>query len=447
MKWLFVKNNKMTPQRGILLYYLFALILATAVLSLPVLYDKKISFIDILFVAASALSVTGLSPVDISDTFNVGGYIVLMIIMNIGGVGIMAMGTLIWLLLGQRIGLNERIQIMVDNNQSKFSGAVRLVIDIITLILAVEIIGAVFYFIYFMSHTGDLSYSLLHSAFLTVSATSNGGMDLFSTSLIQYHDEYLLQIPVMLQIFLGSIGYPVLIEIKHFFSKKHETFRFSLFTKVAVSMYGFLFAVGTALIFLLEWKEYFRESIWNGLMNAMFLSVTTRSGGLTTVAVDTLNESTQLVMSALMFIGASPSSAGGGIRTTTFAILILFLIAFSRGRESIHIFNRQLVTEDINKAFAVISLAVILVFSGVISIVYIENSTFNVVDVIFEITSAFGTTGISTGITSELSAPSKAIIILFMFIGRIGFISFLLSIGGRQHTYNYKYPEERLMVG
>lgn len=447
MKRLFIRNNKMTPQRGILLYYLFALILATAVLSLPILYDNKISFIDTLFIAASALSVTGLSPVDIAATFNVGGYIILMVIMNIGGVGIMAMGTLIWLLLGQRIGLNERIQIMVDNNQSKFSGAVRLVIDIITLILAVEIIGAIFYFIYFMSHTGDLSYALLHSTFLTVSATSNGGLDLFSTSLIQYDDEYLLQIPVMLQIFLGSIGYPVLIELKHFFSKKHKSFRFSLFTKVAVSMYGLLFAAGTALIFLLEWKEYFRESIWHGLMNAMFLSVTTRSGGLTTVAVDTLNESTQLIMSALMFIGASPSSAGGGIRTTTFAILILFLIAFSRGRESIHIFNRQLVTEDINKAFAVISLAVILVFSGIISIVYIENSTFNIVDVIFEITSAFGTAGISTGITSELSSLSKAIIIIFMFIGRIGFISFLLSIGGRQHTYNYKYPEERLMVG
>lgn len=439
--------NQVSPQRGILLYYLIALIVATAVLSLPFLYQNKISFIDIVFVAASGLSVTGLSPVDIAHTFNLGGYVVLMFIMNIGGVGIMVMGTLIWILLGHKIGLKERIHIMVDTNQHKFSGAVKLVIDIVTLILAVEVVGAVVYFINFITQTGDLGYSLLHSIFMSVSATSNGGLDVFSSSLVQYDKDYWLQITMMLQIFLGSIGYPVLIEVKRYFSKKHKAFRFTLFTKVTTLMYGILFITGTMFIFLLEWKEYFKEGPLHALMNSMFLSVTSRSGGLTTVAIDALNESTQLILSALMFIGASPSSAGGGIRTTTFAILVLFLIAFSRGRESIHIFNRQLVREDINRAFAVISLAVILVFSGVISIIYIEDSKFGVVDVIFEVTSAFGTAGISTGITEELSSLSKVIIMLFMFIGRIGFVSFLLSIGGKQHTYNYKLPEERLMVG
>lgn len=439
--------QRMTPQRGILLYYLVALIVSTAVLSLPFIYNNETTFINRLFVASSALSVTGLSPVDIAHTYNLGGYIILIVIMNIGGVGIMTMSTIVWIVLGYRVGLKERIQIMVDNNQDKFSGAVKLVIDIITLIFIVEIAGAVIYFIYFMSNSGDISYSLLHSIFLSVSATTNGGMDLFSSSLIQYDHEFLLQVPVMLQIFLGSIGYPVLIEVKSYFSKRHKNFRFSLYTKVATSMYGILFAGGTLLIFLSEWQEHFREGVFHALMNSMFLSVTTRSGGLTTVDIDSLNEATQLMMSALMFIGASPSSAGGGIRTTTFAILILFIISFSRGRQSIHVFHKQLVREDVEKAFAVISLALFLVFTGVVSIVYIEGVKFSVIDVIFEVTSAFGTSGVSTGITGDLSVLSKLIIIVFMFIGKIGFISFLLSMGGRQHKYSYELPKERLMVG
>lgn len=439
--------HKMTPQRWILFYYLAALIVSTALLSMPFLYSAPVSFTDIMFIASSALSVTGLSSVDIAYTYNTGGYIVLMIIMNIGGVGIMTMGTLVWLLLGHRISLKERIQIMVDNNQNKVSGIVKLVIDIITLILIVEIVGAVIYFIYFMNETGNVSYSLLHGIFLSVSATSNGGLDLFSSSLIQYDHEYILQIPVMIQIFLGSIGYPVLIEVKTYVSKRHKHFKFSLFTKIAVSMYGILFLAGTAVIFLIEWKNHFQEGVVHGIMNAMFLSVTTRSGGLTTIDIEALNEATQLVMSALMFIGASPSSAGGGIRTTTFAVLILFLIAFSRGRESMHVFNRSLHREDVEKSFAVISLALILVFSGVVSIVYIEGAKFSVIDVIFEVTSAFGTAGVSTGITGDLSDISKYIIMAFMFIGRIGFISFLLSIGGIQHNYSYKLPKERLMIG
>src|SRR5690625_214380 len=257
-----------------------------------------------------------------------------------------------------------------------------------------------------------------------------------------------MQVPVMIQIVLGSIGYPVLIEVRNYLSRRRRHFRFSLFTKVTTSTYGGLFVVGAVVIFIMEWKDYFEEyGVIGTLFNSMFLSVTSRSGGLTTVPIDMLDESTQLFMSALMFIGASPSSAGGGIRTTTFAILLLFLIAFSRGRAHIHAFNRNIARADIDRAFAVISLAVFLVFAGVTSIVFLEDGKFEVADILFEVTSAFGTAGISTGITSELSGASKLIIIAFMFIGRIGFISFILFIGGRQHTHSYEFPEERIMVG
>lgn len=445
------KFRRSSPEQLIFLYYFIAIVAATLLLSLPVFYRvdySGVDFVDILFVASSALSVTGLSSLDIATTFNLPGYIVIMFIMNLGGVGVMAMGTIIWLLLGQKIGLRERMQIKVDTNQYKISGGVKLIIDIIVLILLIEIVGAIYYFAIFLAETGNLNYALLHSIFLSISATTNGGLDLFSGSLTGYDTAFHLQVPVMMQIVLGSIGYPVLIELRNFLSRRRKHFRFSLFTKVTTATYGGLFVVGAVVIFIMEWRDYFEEfGVAGALFNSMFLSVTSRSGGLTTVPVDMLDEGTQLFMSALMFIGASPSSAGGGIRTTTFAILLLFLISFSRGRTHIHAFKRNIARQDIDRAFAVISLAVLLVFTGVTSIVFMENGRFAVTDILFEVTSAFGTAGLSTGITEELSAASKVIIIAFMFIGRIGFISFILFIGGRQHTHSYEFPEERIMVG
>ncbi len=444
-----IKNY--SPQRLIFIYYLTAVTIATLLLAVPVFYRgdyADMAFIDMLFIASSALSVTGLSTVDIASTFNVPGYIVLMFIMNLGGVGIMAMGTMVWLILGQRIGLRERMQIMVDTNQYKISGGVKMIIDIVILILLIETVGAIYYFGIFMAETGNLGYSLLHSIFLSISATTNGGLDLFSGSLMGYDTAYHIQLPVMIQIFLGSIGYPVLIEVRNYLSRRRRHFRFSLFTKITTATYGALFFVGAAMIFISEWQDYFKEyGITGAVMNSMFLSVTSRSGGLTTVPIDMLNESTQMLMSALMFIGASPSSAGGGIRTTTFAILLLFLISFSRGHSEIHVFKRNIARVDIERAFAVISLAVFLVFSGVTAIVFLENDRFQVVDILFEVTSAFGTAGVSTGITDELSAASKLIIIAFMFIGRIGFVSFIFFIGGRQKKHSHQFPKERIMVG
>ncbi|MFB9860255.1 TrkH family potassium uptake protein [Salinicoccus siamensis] len=442
--------DSLTPQRGIFLYYLIALFVASSVLSLPFLYrgEKDTALIDTIFVAASALSVTGLTPITIAETFNTSGYVVIMVILNLGGVGIMAMGTMLWVLFGRHIGLKERMQIAVDNHQYKFSGAVKLVIEILKTLLIIETIGAVMYFIYFMAESNDFYYSLMNGLFLSVSATTNGGMDLFGNSLISYEEGYILQVPVMIQIMLGAIGYPVLIEVRRFLRSRKRSFRFTLFAKITTLTYLVLFLVGTFFIFVMESANYFSEDSWfKTLMNSMFASLTTRSAGLTTVDPSLFSDATQLVMSALMFIGASPSSAGGGIRTTTFALLILFLISFSRGRKDIRIFNREVDGEDLRRAFAVIILAVFLVFSGIISVVLFEGGRFDLIDIIFEVTSAFGTTGLSTGITGDLTNWSKVVVMIFMFIGRIGFISFLFSMGGKQKELSFHYPKERILIG
>ena len=201
------------------------------------------------------------------------------------------------------------------------------------------------------------------------------------------------------------------------------------------------------MIYLLEMFNSFKDMPWHEkFFSAFFHSVSTRSAGLTTVDVTLFNEGTTFFMSALMFIGASPSSVGGGIRTTTFAIAVLFLINFSRGKTNIQIFNREIHLIDIFRSYAVIILALIMVFMATI-LLTITEPTLTITQIIFEITSAFGTCGMSLGITNELSNIGKVTIMILMFIGRVGLISFLFSLGGKSNQTKYHYPKERVIIG
>lgn len=450
MQSLLGKFRGASPQRLILIYYAISLVVATILMQIPFLYRDgvSVSFMDTLFVAASGISVTGLTTVNIADTFSVPGYIVLMFILNLGGIGIMAVSTFVWVILGVKVGLKERAAIMVDNNQAKMSGGVKLVINIVQLLFFIELLGAIIYTTIFYLESGSFAQSLLDGVFLSISATTNSGFDLYEQSLIGYSNNYLLQAPIMMQIVLGAIGYPVLIEIKEYFSKKNARFKFSLFTKVTVSMYAILFVLGAVLYTIIEWNGNSASESWiSKIMNGVFMSVSSRSAGIVVEDPSTLNEVTQMVLSMLMFIGSSPSSAGGGIRTTTLVIIIVTVIAFSKGRRHPSVFKRTIAREDIDRAFVVLAIAMFLVFIGVGIIDFVDGSRLGLGAIIFEVASAFGTCGMSMGITGDLSTVSECVIIFFMFIGRVGFVSFLLSIGGRQEKEVFKYPEERLMVG
>jgi len=253
----------------------------------------------------------------------------------------------------------------------------------------------------------------------------------------------------MVLIVLGAIGFPVLIEVKTFLMNRHANFRFSLFTKITTSTYAILFVVGAVVIFLLESFHSFKGMAWHeALFSAMFHSVSTRSAGLTTYDVTTFSEATDIFMSFLMFIGSSPSSVGGGIRTTTFAMAILFLITFARGREDIQVFGREIHLIDVFRSFVVILLAFFMVLVATIILLITEPHA-SLIQIIFEITSAFGTCGMSLGITSDLSIVGKIIIIILMFVGRVGLISFLYTLGGggRGKKSSYHYPKERVIIG
>ncbi|MGB7998966.1 MAG: TrkH family potassium uptake protein [Anaerobacillus sp.] len=444
------KATELSSVQLIVLFYLSAVILSTILLSLPIAHQKDVdwSFIDALFTAVSAISVTGLTVVSTADTFSTVGTYILAFVLQFGGIGIMTLGTFIWLLMGKKIGMKERQLISTDQNRGTLAGLVNLMRQILGLILLFEAIGTLILGLYLLRYYDTWQESFLQGFFSSVSATTNAGFDITGNSLVPFANDYFVQTINMLLLIFGAIGFPVLIELKDYlFQKKDKVaYRFTLFTKVtSVTFFG-LIILGTILIWVLEIGNFMSDKTWDqALFYSLFQSVTTRNGGLATMDVSEFTLPTQLVLSLLMFIGASPSSVGGGIRTTTFAVAILSVIHFAKGRKSVKVFGRELLHDDIIKSFIVIFTATGI--CGLAVVILAATEPFSLTAIIFEVTSAFGTTGLSLGITPDLSTAGKCIIIFLMFVGRIGIISFLLMLRGKVPSERYHYPKEQIITG
>lgn len=443
-----IKERNVTPFQLLVSYYFFAIAASFGLLSIPWVHKPgvTVSFMDTLFTAVSAVSVTGLTTINISESYTIFGLIMILVILQFGAVGIMSVGTFIWLLVGKKIGMKERQLLMIDNNQNNLAGVVNLIREIVKILLLIEASGAIILTLHFKRYFESWHDALLHGIFTSVSATTNGGFDITGMSLQPFHLDYFVQFITMVLIMLGAIGFPVLVEVKTYLLNRHDKFKFSLFTKVTTATYAGLFLVGAVGIYVLELFYSFKGMKWHeAIFSALYHSASTRSAGLTTYDVQTFSEATDVFMSFLMFIGASPSSVGGGIRTTTFAIAILFLISYSKGHTVIHVFKRQVHPIDVYRSFVVIILATFMVLLSTIILLVTEDAS--ATTILFEITSAFGTCGMSLGLTSDLTAIGKVIIMLLMFVGRVGLISFLYSLGGKQKKLPYQYPTERVIIG
>jgi len=445
--------EKRSPAQVITGYYLLAVLISIILFSIPAVHKPgvEVTFIDTVFTAVSVVSDTGLTVFNISETYSVFGYFVIMLVLQFAGIGIMAMSTFFWLLLGRKIGLRERRLIMVDNNQFTLSGLVHLVKEILKIILLTELIGALILGVRFLKYYPTWEEAFLQGLFASVSATTNAGMDITGQSLAPFAGDYFAQLITIMLIIFGAIGFPVLIEVKTYLSRERlllgHPFRFSLFTKLTTFTYAILLVIGTILILLLEYKHYFKGLTWHeSFFYAFFQTATTRSAGLTTMDITEFSMPTLLLMSIFMFIGGSPNSVGGGIRTTTFALNILFVYHFAKGNREIKIFGRELHQDDILKSLAITLLAIIMCCISVIAI-SISDTGIPLVSILLEVCSAFGTVGLSTGITPDLSIFAKCILMVLMFIGRIGLTSFLFIIGGKQKKTYFHYPKEKVITG
>ncbi|MDQ0162284.1 potassium uptake TrkH family protein [Bacillus alveayuensis] len=445
-KWL----DSLSPPQLIVTFYFLAVTVSFLLLSLPFARKPGVewSFIDSLFTAVSAVSVTGLTTVSTADTFSVPGIFLLAFVLQFGGIGIMTLGTFIWLIFGKKIGLKERRLIMQDQNQSSLAGLVNLMRQILTIILMIELIGTVVLGTYFLNYYPTWQEAFLQGFFASVSATTNAGFDITGDSLVPFANDYFVQIVNFILLTLGAIGFPVLIEVKNFmiYKKQQYRYRFSLYTKLTTTTFFGLLIFGTFAIMLIEIHHFFADKTWHeSFFYAFFQSATTRSAGLATMDVSQFSEPTLLILCFLMFIGASPSSVGGGIRTTTFAIVLLVLLHFARGSRTVKVFRREIHQVDIMKSLVVTIVALIICFTAVIVLMITEP--FGLLPILFEVCSAFGTTGLSMGITSQLSTTGKIVIMIIMFIGRIGILSFLFMLGRREVEAKIHYPKERVIIG
>jgi trk system potassium uptake protein TrkH len=377
--------------------------------------------------------------------FTLFGQLVIMVMVQTGGVGFMTMATLIALVFRKRISLRERLILQAAMNQSSMEGIVKLIRKVIFYSLGIELVGAVTLAIRwsFEMPVGRAAY---HGIFHSIMLFNNAGFDLFGdfVSLTSYVYDPVINIVAMGLIIFGGIGFIVLSDLTEW----HIRRRLSLHTKVVLAMSGALTAIGVLAILILEFTNVQTIGSLSGigkLLASVFQSVTTRSAGVSTVDIGSLRQSTQFLMILLMFIGASPGSTGGGIKTTTFAIIISAVLAMMRGRKDIVLFRSRISQDRVFKAVTITFLALFMVIFVAMVLSTTEPHPFLMI--LFEVTSAFSTTGLSMGLTTQLTPFGKLVIILMMFIGRSGPLTLAYALGPKTEKELIRYPEGTITIG
>jgi trk system potassium uptake protein TrkH len=438
---------KWSPPRILVSGFALIILLGAVLLSMPFASasGERLPFIDALFTATSATCVTGLVVVDTGTYFSVPGQVILMCLFQLGGLGFMTMATLVALVLRKKISLRERLLLQEAMNQSSMEGIVRLIRRVIVYSLAIEFVGFTLFSFRF-AFDMPLGKALFFGAFHAVSMFNNAGFDIFGgyRSLTMYVDDPIVNISAMMLIITGGLGFVVMSDLMEY--RKNR--RLSLHSKVVLSMTGTLIAVGTIVIFIFEFSntKTLGSLDWSGkIWSSFFQSVTPRTAGANTLDYTALRQATMFFTIILMFIGASPGSTGGGIKTTTFTTLVGAVIAMIRGREDIVMFRHRLGKDRIFKALTItlISLGLVIIVTMTLSMT--EDQAF--ITLLFEATSAFGTVGLSIGVTPELSTVGKIVIAFTMFAGRLGPLTLAYALGPRTEKELYRHPEGKITIG
>ena len=417
--------------------------------------NEKLQFIDALFTASSAACVTGLTAVDTSCTFTIWGKIIILVLIQIGGIGIMALSTIFLLSIGKKMNMTGRILISDTYSFDEGQGVIPLVKNIILFTLVIELIGAILMFFRFQSET-TIDIAIFYSIFHSVSAFCNAGFSLFSNSFIGYQTDWVLNLIICILIILGGIGFIVLSEIKNNFSFSRRTWTFlSLHTKLVLFSTVFLLVISTIFIFLLEGQNTLSGTpLPYKILSAFFQAVNARTAGFNTVQIGSLTNETLFFTIILMFIGTAPGSCGGGVKITTVSSIIILGVSRLSGQEYPQIFHRKISDTSIAKAISIIMISLLAIIIAVILLQQAEIgeiphrlSRGKFLELMFEAVSAFGTVGLSTGITTTLSISGKLIIILMMFIGRLGPLAIAMAISRKKISKNYYYAQENIMIG
>ena len=439
------RARRITPPQLLAVVFLISLSLGTTLFMLPQSSADGVGlpFIDALFMATSALCVTGLVVVDPGSDLSRFGQVVLAGLIQIGGIGFMVIASFMAILLGKRITIRERIILKEALNHHSVDGIVPLVVTIIVSSLAVQFVGGVLLSLFFAADMAS-DEALFRGFFHAISAYNNAGFDLFGNSLIGYRHHLGVQLTVLTLLITGGLGFFVLLNL---IQERGVWRKLSLHSKLVLSTTLALIVVGSVLMYVGEYggPAYAELTPFEQVMASVFNSSATRSAGMNTVPLPLLGQATQALFVVLMFIGSSPSSTGGGIKTITVATSYLMLVALFRGEREIQVYRRTIAKDLVVRAFVVIVLAATVVFVATFLLALFDRH--DVFVLLFEVVSAFGTVGFSLGITAQLSGASKAILILVMSIGRLGPLTVFYALSQRRKSQPLQYPEETLMIG
>ncbi|MBI3963043.1 MAG: hypothetical protein HY335_09835 [Deinococcus sp.] len=449
-----VVGRRLSPPQLIILSYLLAMAAGALLLSMPWAHARghRLTLVDALFTATSALAVTGLTTVSTGGDFSFWGQLVLLGLIQIGGLGIMTFSVFLILLVGGRVRISQRLLIRDALNAPDLRKIVRLIQRIFLFTFTIELFGTVLLYLSWQGQLGwqDAAWPALFHA---ISAFCNAGFSIWDDSLLRYQTHLPTLLVVMGLIILGGIGFRVLEELFEFLrrwlgslGRPSQGLPLSLHTKLVLVTSGVLIVLGAALLLLLELPSQ-ASAPWPARLSvALFQAVTARTAGLNTMAISRLREGSILVLMMLMFIGASPMSTGGGIKTVTFSLFVLSVVATVRGRTDITAFERRIERSAVLKANLVLVMSLVIISLGTMLLSASEH--FSLRELAFEVVSATNTVGLSLGITSLLSDTGKLLVSLLMLIGRVGPLTVVLALGRRlEQGSPVRYPTEGVIIG
>ncbi len=441
---------RLHPAQILLGSFLIIILIGTGLLLLPraVQPGNQISFLDALFTATSATCVTGLIVVDTGNYFSPLGQWIILILIQIGGLGLMTYSSFFALILRRSISLREKSMLREILNYENMGLIGKLLFYTILVTFGFELVGTVLLFFGLEEVHPDWSMRLYSAVFHSISAFCNAGFSLYSSSMVEFQTNYLVLGTVMVLIVLGGLGFPVLLNLSGM-NLRPSTGRkriWSVQTRIVLWVSGGLIGLGMGSYLLFEAHNTLEGLSWpQRILHSLFQSITTRTAGFNTLDMAQLTLPTVLIFLVLMFIGASPGSTGGGIKTTTVSILTAGVFAVIRGKNRLHLFKKNIPFTVLNRALVVFLFSLLFIFISVLLLTLVEQK--DLVDLLFEAFSAFGTVGLSRGITPDLTPTGKCIVILLMFFGRLGALTMSLAITAPRETVHYDYPRENVMVG
>lgn len=441
----YINKIGLNPPRVLILGFGALILIGTLLLNLPIATKtgESIGLVNSFFTSASAVCVTGLVVVNTADYWSLFGQITILILIQMGGLGFMTMATIVALLVGKKITLKERLVIKEQLNQKTISGLVRLTKYVILSTFIMEGIGAILLSTRFIPKYGTIK-GIWFSIFHAISAFCNAGFDIIGESMVPFVGDYVINLTLCLLIIIGGLGFSVYIDI----SKNRSFKRLSLHSKLVISITIILIFIGMIIFYSIEQNNpdtLLNFSRGEKVLSAFFQSVVTRTAGFNSVDTSMLYDTTAFIIIILMFVGGSPGSTAGGVKTTTFGTIILATLSVIRGDKDVVVFKKRLNQNIINRSLAIVSIGLTLILAVSVILTITEDANF--LDVLFETTSAFGTVGLSRGITSNLSDIGKITIALTMYAGRVGALTMAFAFAQKKNQYPYRYSEGNIMVG